>query len=1114
MSYEKEISPPSSFLTIDELLSLARNLENVGFDIEVNQIINAAKVDSLWLAMAVEGELITPERLSTILAPVFCVRVEEQVAFYQYFQEWLVQRPDVLQRFERNKKKEGVGSEGNKKRYQWRVLLAILMVLLLFVVFVIAQLTSKTSITLTVINQEDGLGLSNAAVVFQDRVSFDVFSSLRDSHFTDDQGLLHFDQLPQGEILSFLIALEGYRELRVDSLVVVDNLEETYALVRESSGSGPEKDSLPKEVPELLNVAVEINVLGDQSQYVSEPQFWQRVIRDHKILLQIISLSIPCLLFLIWISIRLRRQRLILKRKSTRSQPQQERVNVQGLSDHMFRNTVLRRTVQQLRQHEEVSVPQLDAQETVEATIRRGGLFTPVYASSYKLPEYLVLIDRTSFNDQYARLIASLVERMVYDGVLVDYFYFDSDPRVCQPSNQQEPRVWVSDLLRDFPRHRLILFSNGQSLIDPVTGSPYIWLDTFLEWQHSAIFIPSRSKFVTYLEGQFRLFGFQVRTASTEGLSEYIKSIVEGPDSRQSELQRQPSYPNSLVDRIDRWLQRYAPEAKSVEELIAELKQYLEPETFNWLCACAFYPELHWELTLFLATSLTLEDRDTLTDKEQLVLQARLADLTRLPWFREGMIPDWLRLRLIAEMPRENNEQVRSVLHNLLTSVRKQEDSTRHSIELSYVKNTLREVVLDRMNFGLGKTSVKDYVFASYMSSRNSSLLSVLVPKPLQRLIYQHGLPSLGIRPIAVAVFLGIIAISLLFAINQLQPEERRSWMVQFDMNSIEGDSLVYSEESVAYYVSIFSLDGRVLQSEEERTAFLQSNHSSVSQYNSHLLDFLIDNIEFDTSRFQFSPKEYDEWLVSIDQANFPFVLKKSTESVQVDPPPNEKVNSIGMKFTRIDAGEFVIGYNRGDLNERPEHQVLISGDFYMGTYEVTQDEWTAVMGRNPSYFRGGNRPVESVSWNDVHTFIDRLSAMENCSGCYRLPTEAEWEYAARASTRWLYSFGNREEDLSAFAWYKDNSGGATHPVGTKLPNQWGLYDMHGNVWEWVQDWFGNYSGEMVDNPSGPPNGRFRIIRGGSWDYSAWNLRSANRGSDLPENRNFDYGFRLVWEIE
>ncbi|MFQ5853245.1 MAG: formylglycine-generating enzyme family protein [Candidatus Binatia bacterium] len=227
---------------------------------------------------------------------------------------------------------------------------------------------------------------------------------------------------------------------------------------------------------------------------------------------------------------------------------------------------------------------------------------------------------------------------------------------------------------------------------------------------------------------------------------------------------------------------------------------------------------------------------------------------------------------------------------------------------------------------------------------------------------------------------------------------------------------------------------------------------------------------------------------------------------------PRTLTNSIGMPFVLIPAGEFMMGLtgHDADTDEQPVHKVIISRRFYLGKYEVTQRQWTTVMGDNPSRFAGdANRPVEQASWEDVQEFIRRLNAREGGTK-YRLPTEAEWEYAARAGSTTIYSFGNDQRWLGEYAWYADNSDGQTHPVGQLKPNNWGLYDLHGNVWEWVQDWYGDYSTGTITDPPGPVSGSAKVVRGGSWAYHARFCRSAYRYGLAPDYRFDSTGFRLL----
>ncbi len=242
---------------------------------------------------------------------------------------------------------------------------------------------------------------------------------------------------------------------------------------------------------------------------------------------------------------------------------------------------------------------------------------------------------------------------------------------------------------------------------------------------------------------------------------------------------------------------------------------------------------------------------------------------------------------------------------------------------------------------------------------------------------------------------------------------------------------------------------------------------------------------------------------------------------------PGEEAMFGGIQFVWIPPGTFMMGSleseqdrisNKGHLNrlsnEAPRHRVTLTHELWIGKYEVTQSQWEAVMGSNPSCFIGdASLPVEQVSWNDVtgpNGFLDTLNHA-NPGTTFRLPTEAEWEYACRAGTTTRFYWGDDPSysEIGAYAWYNGNSGGTTHPVGQKTPNAWGIYDMSGNVWEWCQDWYKVYSARPVLDPWKSSVSADRVPRGGSWVNNGRYCRSADRYGDHPDNRNYGIGVRL-----
>jgi len=222
--------------------------------------------------------------------------------------------------------------------------------------------------------------------------------------------------------------------------------------------------------------------------------------------------------------------------------------------------------------------------------------------------------------------------------------------------------------------------------------------------------------------------------------------------------------------------------------------------------------------------------------------------------------------------------------------------------------------------------------------------------------------------------------------------------------------------------------------------------------------------------------------------------------------------NSIGMELVRIEAGSFLMGSERGDPDERPVRRVTISRPFYVGRYEVTQEQYAKVMGENPSRFPDPSGPVENVSWEEAKAFCEKLSQLENA--VYRLPSEAEWEYACRAGTQTEFYWGDAFD--TSYFWCGYNSGRRPHPVGKAKPNRWGLYDMSGNVWEWCEDWYAEdaYTSSSEVDPRGPERGSWRVVRGGSWWGTPEDCRSANRLGYAPQRRLETIGFRVCRVIE
>jgi formylglycine-generating enzyme required for sulfatase activity len=233
---------------------------------------------------------------------------------------------------------------------------------------------------------------------------------------------------------------------------------------------------------------------------------------------------------------------------------------------------------------------------------------------------------------------------------------------------------------------------------------------------------------------------------------------------------------------------------------------------------------------------------------------------------------------------------------------------------------------------------------------------------------------------------------------------------------------------------------------------------------------------------------------------------------------PKTYTNSLGIKFVWIPPGSFMMGSPKEEKErsqDETQHKVTLTKGFYMGVYTVTQEQWQDVMGNNPSQFKGKkNLPVERVSWDNCQEFIKKLREKDKDKKAYRLPTEAEWEYACRAGTTTPFHFGETISTDQANYRKKGIYRAKTTPVGTFPANAWGLHDMHGNLWQWCQDWHGDYPKNDATDPKGAEKGQDRVLRGGSWFDTPDHCRSACRARLEPATRDYYYGFRLCFFLD
>jgi len=486
---------------------------------------------------------------------------------------------------------------------------------------------------------------------------------------------------------------------------------------------------------------------------------WARFYRDYFAWIRAGAAGLPLLIFSLWWAWQRYRRKLILEKRSAAVVPELQRLVVKGAGDQLFRGPGFRRAAQLLRRHREAGSSELDAPATVAATIERGGRFTPVYSRRQVLPEYLVLVDRAGFHDQQARRVDEICGRLREDGVFVDRYYFDRDPRVCYGPDPAAPHFSLEDLATHHPEHRLIVFTDGAGLMHPLTGKPQRWLELFGGWGDRAVLTPEAPGHWGYREMALAGLDFVVLPATQAGLSVLVETLQAETSPPPDRRNGAPPFPEMLDERPTLYLARREPEAERLESLCRQLQLYLGAEGYGWLCACAVYPVLAWDLTLYLGSRLRG------AHGEKLLAEDRLLKLARLPWFRHGSMPDWLRLRLILDLAREQERAIRAALNDLLQSALEQPGDG-FALDLALPRPFLkgrdwRRLLADFLRTAPEDSSLRDYVFLSCMSGRKPGRLTVAAPNFLRRIFFRRGQAMLGLRPATLLSFAAAIGLSI-----------------------------------------------------------------------------------------------------------------------------------------------------------------------------------------------------------------------------------------------------------------------------------------------------------------------------------------------------------------
>jgi formylglycine-generating enzyme required for sulfatase activity len=562
--------------------------------------------------------------------------------------------------------------------------------------------------------------------------------------------------------------------------------------------------------------------------------------------------------------------------------------------------------------------------------------------------------------------------------------------------------------------------SDAGKFFSPISGELESWVSQLILWKDHAVLTPKPQSNWGDQEDELEVEQeFILLPATPEGLRDLSQrlsgKVYNPPISQDNGLDFSP-LPEMLRLRPRRWLERNSPEPEKVVMMLDLLAEYLGKDGFYWFCACAVFPELQWNITLYLGDVLKTEEGKSLLES------CSLMNLTRLPWFRYGYIPDWLRVYLIEALTQEQDQSIRIALRNLLDRVNQtSEGGLTLSIATKPLKNQSDKFFSQLTQIFSGRVSenspLQDYLFLDFMTK--PSPLALRVPEKFGGLVSKSQKSGSEKGKINRRRFLEMLGLGIAGFVSVIAGKRA------FETRTLQ---LTKGCETFQFDVLTVNKQGQII------------------------------------SRRPGQAKSFVEQLG----------------------------NNVTLEMVEIPGNSFTMGSPLGEKScydsEQPQRVVNVSA-FLMSKFTVTQAQYQQVMGKNPSYFKGEKRPVEQVSWDDAVEFCKRLS--QKSGGKYRLPTEAEWEYACRAGTTTPFYFG--ETITSDLANYNGNYTYASEPkgkyrqettdVGSFPPNAFGLYDMRGNVWEWCQDtWHENYEGAPTDATAWitEKEDSSRVLRGGS----------------------------------
>nr|WP_258560619.1 GUN4 domain-containing protein [Cylindrospermopsis raciborskii] len=419
------------------------------------------------------------------------------------------------------------------------------------------------------------------------------------------------------------------------------------------------------------------------------------------------------------------RANLFLHRSSTKVIPDLQTISIPDLEQNLFPRYLFISIAKNFRQRILVPTNILDVEKTIDAFFQRGRWVEPIYRNSAVIPEYLFLVERTSYRDHQSKFVAEMIEQLKNDGVYVETYFYDEDPRICFSSDEHNSSLKLHQIATKYSQHYLIVVSDTEKLFSSITGELEPWVNQLLDWQNRVILTPTPVENYSY-EKFVLAQDFLILPATSTGLQTLSQKLQQQIATNHYLITETPSpLPESLRLRPLHWIERNSPPTKDIDAMLVSLEEYLGKNNFYWLGACAVFPQLHWNITVYLGNTLKTEMGHSLLEV------GSLTKLARLPWLRYGYMPDWLRSLLIAKLTNEQKHTIRTVLKDLLvTAVQGSKGGLQlevakkhHSFLSKLLANPIMFYLLSRRVFE--GSELRDHLFVSFMTRQSKLTIEV-----------------------------------------------------------------------------------------------------------------------------------------------------------------------------------------------------------------------------------------------------------------------------------------------------------------------------------------------------------------------------------------------------